>query len=230
MSKAWKHANPHGSILTILQKGITMNLTQIQTLYQVNPGVKALQSHQFVAGREAVILRRNGRVPTHRMSLLLSNELSPKDIASLRTKIFRTLNKKHGIESIVKIGFTGSMDGRPDNCVCFHFLLDDTRSARDLQFLFHLACQKNGLAVCTDYWIDYCPATNGTEYFDHFTEYAYGKNVILFRKGLRIQKFYEIGKWYRKPKNVLWQEAIDCMREGFDRQKKDEQFNSEQMN
>ena len=189
------------------------SLFSIQRLYQVNPDAKSLKSHQALARKESAILRRNGRMPKHKVLLHFLKEYSPNDITSLRTKIFRYLTK-NGIESIATIGLTRNRDDRPNNRVAFHFLTDDPRSSRDLQMFFHYACQVERLVLCIDYWIDYNPVSNPEACFDYFTGYGRTNDMVLFRKDLRIQKFYTIGKWYRKPKRVLWQEAIDCMLKG----------------
>ena len=123
--------------------------------------------------------------------------------------MFRVLKEKGGIEAVAKIGIPIYTTGKRCNKVYFQFLLDDSNDANTLQYLFHCACIEYGLVVCTDYRIDYSPVDDGEAYFDYFTEYGdYDKDIILFRKELRIQRFYTIGKWYRKPKRVLWQEAI----------------------
>ena len=126
--------------------------------------------------------------------------------------MFRVLKEKGGIEAVAKIGISAYNNGKTCNKVYFQFLLDDSKDANTLQYIFHRACNEYGLVVCTDYWIDYNLVDNGEAYFDCFTGHGY--RVPLFRKELRIQRFYAIGKWYRKPKTVLWQEAIDCMLKG----------------
>jgi len=37
------------------------------------------------------------------------------------------------------------------------------------------------------------------------------KRVLLFAKGLRLQKFYRIGKWFRKSKRLIWKEIQALM-------------------
>ena len=172
------------------------------------------KAYQSLAKKEIAILRRNGRIPTHRLYLEFLNELSPNDIISLRTKIFRTL-KEYGIEAVARIGLSWRRNKRnrlSDKFVYFHIITDLRWEAKTLQIHFHRACQEQGLVLCKDYWIDYSPVDDGMAHFDAFTGHGY--KVLLFRKDLRIQRFYTIGKWYRKPKTVLWKEEIDCMLKG----------------
>jgi hypothetical protein len=119
----------------------------------------------------------------------------------------------YDIEAIVSIGLSKSCDGSPNNRVYFHVLTDYPKNANSLLLASHSACRYNGLVLFADYWIAYSPVFNGKVDFDSFT--GCDRDMVLFRKDLRIKKFYEIGKWYRKPKTLLWQEVIDCVRKGY---------------
>jgi hypothetical protein len=52
-------------------------------------------------------------------------------------------------------------------------------------------------------------------YFAYFVKYGkkYQDKVVLFQKGLRMQKFYQIGEWYRKSKGELWLEVRKAAKE-----------------
>jgi len=201
-------------------KGITMTVTQsviaVETLYQENPRVAStfnryngckiknrsftdsLESYQNGASKEARILCRNGREPTKEIVLNLLTILSAQDIKALRTKIFRYL-KEHGLEAVASIELTRDSDGKPNNRVHFHILTDDLRSQRALRRLFNTACLSSGLTR-EAFRIGYRKLWNGERYFNYFAKFRYSREVILFKKGLRIQKFYVIGQWYRKSK------------------------------
>ena len=186
--------------------------TPVPPLYQVNPDVKSVQSYQFLASRNSVLLRRNGRIPTHQVAIEFRKVHPPNEIMNLRSRIFRYMGYYNEIEAIVRIALSKSYDEKPDNRVYFHILTDCPENANSILHTFHSACWHNDLVLFTDYWIEYSPIFNGKFDFDAFT--GCDRKVILFRKELRIKEYYEIGKWYHKPKTVLWQEVIDCVRKG----------------
>ena len=135
------------------------SLFSVQPLRHDFPTNKSIEAYQSFAKRESAILRRNGRIPKHRLTLEFWQEYSPNDITSLRTKIFRYL-KEHGIEAIARIGLSWRWNQRnrySNKFVHFHVITDLRWYAKDLQIHFHRACQEQGLVLCKDYWIDYSP-------------------------------------------------------------------------
>jgi hypothetical protein len=193
-------------------------VVEVQPLYQVNPRVRStfslhsriknrsftdsLQSYQFGAGKEAIILRKNGRIPTREIVLHFLKVLPARAIISLRTRIFRYL-QRHGLEGVACIELTRGADRLPNNTVHFHILTDDPRSQKELRLLFNIACSRAGLVRGEDYRIDSRPLPNGEWYFAYFTKFGYSSEVILFCKGTGLVKFYQIGQWYCKPKKTM---------------------------
>jgi hypothetical protein len=151
-----------------------------------------------------------------------------------RTEIFSILQKA-GIEAVANIELSRAVSriGPPNNCVHFHLLTDDKRSEKKLRTLFENACKDGGLDE-KDFRVDFKKIENGYWYFDYFTKFdrksknKYTKKedikearkrdwcwltVLLFEKkrGEKcLQKFYTIGKWYKKGrgKGVIWKEIV----------------------
>ena len=153
-----------------------------------------------------MILRWNNRVPTKEIVWHLLIVWAAEDINHIRRKVFRFL-KEHGIVAIVCIELTCDKNRRPNDTVHFHFLLDDPRSEDELRELFNSACLHGG-QESKQFRIDYRPLDNGDRYFEYFVKHGttHGKGVILFEKGTGLDKFYQIGKWFRKPQNQLWED------------------------
>jgi len=193
-------------------------------LYQENPRVKStftlyntinnrsftdsLEAYQHGANKEAAILRKNGRLPTADIVIHFLQEFHVRDIMETRTKIFRYL-KEHGLEAVANVELTHDIRGNPNNKVHFHILTDDPRSKRELKLLFYAACNRRGLVRCIDYSVSHCTLIDPDGYIDYFVKRRqHSKEVVLFQTGLLIRKFYEIGRWFNKPKSELWQECI----------------------
>jgi hypothetical protein len=174
----------------------------------------SLASYQGGAGEEVAILRWNGRVPNAEIVLHLLTEYSSVEIKVLRSRIFRYL-KDHGLEAVANIELTLGTDGKPNNTVHFHVLTDDKRSLEELWILFETACKRQGLVKDKNFCIRCSVLWNGDWYFNYFTKYRYSEEVILFQKGIRMQKFYQIGRWYAKGrgKGVIWGEIQAYMKE-----------------
>ena len=49
---------------------------------------------------------------------------------------------------------------------------------------------------------------DGYGYFNYFTKYGYTDRVVLFRKDVGLQKFYQIGEWFKEKKKTIWKEYI----------------------
>jgi hypothetical protein len=174
----------------------------------------SLESYQQGASKETLILRKNGRVPTKEIVIHFLKEHTATEISKYRTKIFRYL-KEHGLVAVANIELTRGKDYRPNNKVHSHCLTDDRRSKRELSKLFNTACEQQGLIRGKDFRIDYRKLYDGYSYFDYFTKYGYSDKVILFQKGIRIQKFYQIGRWFSKTKKQIWEEIKAYMREKY---------------
>jgi len=149
------------------------------------------------------------------------------DITKYRTKIFSILEKA-GIQAVASIELSRTIPriGKANNMVHFHILTDDDRSEFELRKLFNKACEDSGLEKKKDFKIDCRKIENGYWYFDYFTKFdrkSRGKymkskdrkeaserkwswlTVLLFDK-IRMQKFYQIGKWFDKSKGEIWKE------------------------
>lgn len=190
----------------------------ISTFYRIgNRRVKnrsftdSLESYNNGATRETMLLRWNKRLPTYEIVLHFLKVLSVQEIKSLRTRIFRYL-KEHGIEAIASIELTRDASRKPNNTVHFHILTSDQRSKSTLRRMLGRACSNQRLVRGKDYWFSVRTIPKPDRYFEYFTK-RNRKDVILFKRGLRIQKFYEIGHWFYKPKKQIWQDVIAYMRD-----------------
>ena len=223
--------------------------TRLQPLYQDKPHANStyvqypnrsftgsLESYQYGAEKEVLILQRNKRPPTKAIVMHHLKELSVADIVAYRSKIFRIL-RREGIQAVVAIELsrTRPKTGKPNNRVHYHILTDDKgsgqRSEEELRDIFKKACEDSGLDK-KDFRIDYKKVDDGEWYFDYFTKFdrkskdkykndggyknkendGDWKRVLLFRQGLRLHKFYQIGKWFKKSKALLWKEIQAIMR------------------
>jgi hypothetical protein len=190
----------------------------MQQLYQENPRVQStytrhknrsftdsLESYQNGAFKQAQILRQNKRLPRVEFVLHFLQEFSVADIRTYRTKIFRCLRTQK-IEAVVSIELTKGQNNQPNNTVHFHILTDDQRSEEELRALFNKACEGRNLVKWKDFRIDYRELSNPDGYFNYFTKFGYNTKVILFQPKTGLCKFTQIGKWFRKSKEVLWKE------------------------
>lgn len=205
-------------------------------LYQENPKEKSTfkppngqkhrcytnsyQSYKNAADKKAAILVTNNRWPIKEIVWHLLIVLTSKEIKKLRTKIFRYL-KDHGIVAVVAIELTRGKNGEPNNTVHFHILTDDPRSEEELEKLLIKACERKsvGLDEGEDFIVGFRELTRPETCFDYFTKrnrtdkdwckLNKKKRVILFEKGTGLQKFYEIGKWYKKKESELWEDFKD---------------------
>ena len=203
----------------------------MEILYQENPFknctytqcrnrsfTDCLESYQYGAHKESMILRWNHRLPTKELVLNFLQVLSPKEINDYLKMIFDYL-KEHGIEAIANIEFTTrGKYKKPNNTVHSHMLTDDPRKIKDLIDLLIAACESIGLIKGTDFWISNhreLPDPDG--YIDYFTKYGYSHKVILFKPKTGINKFYTIGKWFKKGrgKGQIWNEIKASMREKY---------------
>jgi hypothetical protein len=164
------------------------------------------ESNQNGAQKECLLLRRNGRIPTKELTWHLLNVHSVQEISDIRSHVFGYL-QSHGIEAVAAIELTRDGKGNPNNTVHFHILTDSKRNEKEIAELIMKGCRQKGLRK-KDYHVDRRELWNGYKYFNYFTKYGYEHKVILFQKGLYVQKFYQIGKWYRKTKKELWAEII----------------------
>jgi len=117
------------------------------------------------------------------------------------------------LEAVVSIELTRDDKGNPNNRVHFHFVTDDPRSEDDLRVLFNMTCQRAGLVRGQDFRILIYPLWEGNGYFYYFTKCGHSDKVILFQPHIKIQKFYEIGNWFRKTQKELWKEFL-CAKYG----------------
>ena len=119
-----------------------------------------------------------------------------------------------GIEAVTSIELTLGKDGKPNNTVHFTLLTDDPRSEPELRLLIETACERQGLVNKIDFCITYQDHPDGYGRFNYFTKYGekFFDKVILFRpkllksgkSGRTLQKFYQIGNWFDKPKKQIW--------------------------
>ena len=209
----------------------------VQILYQDNPFQKctyipkdkegspcknrsftnSIESYQNGASKETSILRWNKRIPMKEIVLHLLKELSAENINMYREKVFRYL-KEHGIEGVASIELTRGADRKANNCVHFHILTDDLRSEDEIRSICNRACERDGFKRGINFRIDFRSLYDGESYFYYFTKFGYPEKVILFKprllkSGGGLQKFYQIGRWFKKTKSLLWEEIKNYMRE-----------------
>ena len=187
------------------------------TLHKNRSFTDSRESYQNGVSKEVSILRRNGRVPTKEVVWHLLKVLPAEDINALRLKVFRYL-KDHGLEAVASVELTRGANGQPNGCVHFHVLLDDTRSEADIRALFNKACERDGFVQSQDFRIDYRKLYDGKSYFYYYAKCGkkHFDKVILFqpkllKSGKTLQKFYQIGKWFHKSKELLWEEIKSFM-------------------
>ena len=211
-----------GSVRTsgILKYKIPTTTCSVEPLYQDNPRVKStytqykncsltdsLESYQNGVWKETVLLHRNNRTPTQEFVLHFLKVLTACDIIKYRTRIFRVL-VDNGLEAVANIELTKGKDDRPNNTVHIHVLTDDQREENKLRELFETACERQGLVKDHDFRITSRQLYDGYRYFNYFTKCGYSNTVILFRKDIRLQKFYQIGTWFKESKATIWKDYI----------------------
>ena len=123
-----------------------INIRLQQRLYQIKPDINCtyiehknrsftacLQSYQYGAEKEVLILQQNKRPPTKAVVMSFMKELSVAEIKNYRNKIFRIL-RNSGLEAVASIELTRTRrkTGKPNNRVHFHLLTDDKRSKKEL--------------------------------------------------------------------------------------------------
>ena len=167
---------------------------------------ECMESNQNGAQKECLLLRRNGRIPTKELTWHLHKVYSVQEIRDIRSHVFGYLQSKD-IDAAAVIELTRDGEGNPNNTVHFHIITDSGKSAKVIAELITKACRQKGLRK-KDYHVDCRELWDGFRYFNYFTKYGYEHKVILFQKGLYVQKFYQIGKWYLKTKKELWAEEI----------------------
>jgi len=186
------------------------------TLHKNRSLTDSLESYQNGVEKEVLIQRWNGRLPTIAVVWHLLRVLTAKEIIELRKNVFCYL-KKHGIVATVSIELTKGANGKPNNKVHFHFFVDDQRSKDDIRELFNMACEHQGLVRGEDFRIDCYSRAYDDWCFHYYAKYGkkYVDDIILFKKGTGIRKFYEIGKWFKKDrgKGKIWEEIKAFMRE-----------------
>ena len=184
------------------------------TLHKNRSFTDSRESYQYGAGKETLILRWNGRIPTQEFVLHFKTVFTAQKINEYRKKIFRVL-VDNGFEGVASIELTRGKNGKPNDTVHFTLLTDDQRSEPELRCLLEMACERRGLVKDKDFWISYQEIPDGYGRFNYFTKYGekYFDEVILFEKGLlesgkTLQKFYTLGQWYKKGrgKGKIWEE------------------------
>jgi len=132
----------------------------------------------------------------------LTKEFTAMEIRDLRKGVFDYL-REYEIVAVASIELTCGKNGRPNNTVHFHFLTDDKRSIKEIRKLFNTACERQGLVRRSDFWISCQTLHDADKYFDYFTK-RNCDDVILFSKGTGLQKFYQVGKWFKEGKGKIW--------------------------
>ena len=179
----------------------------------------SLDSYQHGVKKEWTILRWNNRPPTMEIRLNLLKFFLPEKIKELRTKMHRTLQRKN-FQGVENIELT-TRHAKSNNRVHFHILTDDSRSEEELKELFISACERCGLALDEDFQIKARRLWNGKKYFAYFTKYGkkWKDRVILFKRKTGLQKFCQIGKWFKKTKKQIWKEVRAFMKARADAKK-----------
>lgn len=183
--------------------------------YRVQRVVSAtdsMESYQHRVKSERTLLWWNHREPTVEVVIHFLKVLQIEEIRKRWAKISRYL-REHGIEAFAVVEPTRCrlVAGLPYDRVHFHILTDDSRGENELRKLFNEACERSGmcrgrgnrLVRCEDFRVDY-KENPASICFDYYLKYGekYKDRAVLFVKGLRLQKFYTIGKWFKDENNA----------------------------
>jgi hypothetical protein len=189
-----------------------MPTTTAEPLYQENPRSKSRcpslistsfteskESYMKAARQESWILENCGRVPNLEIVLRyfvpLTLDVIRKNWARIRINL-----KKAGITFAAAVEFTVGDDGRPNNCLHYHFLIDTKMDRDDLTKVMKNVCQKSKIGVYGQDFDLIFPNKGiqcwGTKKINYFTKYGHKDKIHMFRTGLRFKKFYYSKDWF----------------------------------
>lgn len=115
---------------------------------------------------------------------------------------WRIIRKGLGIMKnpfIAVIELTRGKDGRPNNCVHYHFLFDTRMDRNELKEFMKIVCLNGNFGRYKEDFELIFPNTKITCYktkIKYFTKFGMPERVILFRKGPGIRKFYYSKDWF----------------------------------
>ena len=144
-------------------------------------------------------LKANGTIPNHIVQVNYQVELTVKEIQALWKQHARRL-RSAGIVARAAIEVTkDKWRQRPTNKVHYHFVVKDDRPRDELKELFEAVCrcemEESTFKVNVFPFDEKKGGWKG--YIAYFVKLKDkdGEN-ILFEKGLRLRKYYTIGKWW----------------------------------
>ena len=168
------------------------------------PGLKSKtesrESFRLASLQEFGKLRANGTIPNHIVQLNYLTELTVKEIQALWRKHSRRLYKA-GIVACVTIEITkDEWRQRPTNNVHYHIVVKDhTRTHDELKELFEAIyqCEMELSAFKVNVY-PFDEKKGGWRGYIAYLVKLKDKNgkPILFEKGLRLRKYYTVGRWW----------------------------------
>ena len=181
-------------------------------LYQENPGwtsrnpyrvpasfTESMQSYMKAARHESWIHENNYRVPNLEIILRFFVVL-PVEVIKQNWKRLRRNLKQAEVTYAAVIELTDGSNGKPNNTIHYHFLIDTNLDSRILKDLMTAICLKSKLGV---YGLEFdliYPNAGITDWgsnkINYFTKFGYSNKVHLFRVGLRVKKFYYSTNWF----------------------------------
>ena len=148
---------------------------------------------------ESWIHEKNCRYPKYELVLHYLKEMSAATIKSYWRKLRAKMNKA-GIIFAAAIEITRGKNGKPCNRVHYHILVDSSLNREELRKTMKTICTKSGIGIeQVDFTLNFTSQfdiTWGLKKIHYFTKFNHADKVILFEKGLRIQKFYYSKNWF----------------------------------
>ena len=199
----------------------------LNELYQKNPRksssdpkwrscTHSLESYENAVKKEYQLLQRNfeytQEYPDFHVSINFHNAMRIEDFSKIRGKAFGRL---------VQAGIKAYYVHEPSRSgwLHIHAMVIFSGKKEALKDIVKKAFVKAGLEYETDFHCNIIPFKGTDDDFRRLCSYILkftgARNTphspVLFTRGLRIRKVGMIGKWFFKPKNVLWKEYIDEM-------------------
>jgi len=160
---------------------------------------ESIQSYMKGARQESWILENNHRTPSQEIILRFNVPLPLATIKQNWRRIQRKLRENNLIYA-ASIELNTGADGQPVNSVHYHFLFDSDLSKRELKETMKNICSRCKLGEYkNDYKLTF-PNDGITHWgqrkINYFTKYGYPSKLHLFKKGLRLKKFYYCSAWF----------------------------------
>ena len=167
---------------------------------------ESMPSYMKAARRESWILEHCGRRPNHEIVLRYFVEWDIKMIRQHWQRI-RANMKRAKITFAATVEFTDGKNGRPSNCLHYHFLIDSTMSREELKETMKTICLSSSIGTYRQDFDLIFPNAGikdwGTRKIHYFTKYKLTGKVYLFKTGLRLKKFYYSSDWFLEAEGTV---------------------------